>query len=81
MEPKPKTDETRGSKAIWGNKEHKKNQDFDFWEQGKMSIFFQENKGTGTPHTPPTPLPPLREPLFSFQKKVRNLLDIVQLTC
>ena len=24
MEPKPKTDETRGSKAIWGNKEHKK---------------------------------------------------------
>ena len=25
------------------------NQDFDFGEQGKMPIFFQGNKGTGTP--------------------------------
>ena len=64
---------TGDQRQFWGIR-NITNQDFDFWEQGKMSIFFQGNKGTGTPHSP------LREPLFFFQEKIRNLLDIVQLT-
>ena len=57
-EQKSKTEGNRGTKAILGNREHRKSR-FWFWEQGKTPIFFQENKpGTGTPppptHTHPT---------------------------
>ena len=51
MEQKSKTEENRGTKAIWqtGNIE---NQDFYFGEQGKMPIFFSGKQGNRYPHTP-----------------------------
>ena len=41
------TERNRGTKAVLSN------QDFDFGEQMKLPIFFQGNKGTGTPSPHP----------------------------
>ena len=45
-EQRPKNKGNRGTQAILGNIE---NQDFFFGEQGNEAIFFEGNKGTGTP--------------------------------
>ena len=48
MNNSPKLKRT-GEQRQFGGTGNIENQDFDFGEQGKMSIFFQGNKGKGTP--------------------------------
>ena len=53
-EQRSKNKGNRGTKAILGNREHRKST-FCFWGTGDKGHLFQENKGTGTP---PLPIPP-----------------------
>ena len=53
-EQKSKTIGNRGTKAILGNREHRKSR-FWFWGTRENTDFFQWNKGRGIP---PPPLPP-----------------------
>ena len=47
-EQRPNFEGNRGTKAILGNREHRK-QIFNFWGTGEQANLFQGNKGTGTP--------------------------------
>ena len=48
-EQRSKNEGNRGTKAILGNREHRKSR-FWFWGTGDKGHLFQGNKGIGTPH-------------------------------
>ena len=50
-EQRSKNEGNRGTKAILGNREHRKSR-FWFWGTGDKGHLFQGNKGTGTPPPP-----------------------------